>query len=115
MVRQQEILTATQNVDEEGFLLQLETWTKGVAQTLAQGEVTGDLTEEHWKLIDCVRQYYLEFETIPPVRMLVRRTGLPLRQIYELFPNGYAKGICKVAGIPGHILKATRTLNVGGT
>jgi len=114
MTEQQETLTTLGDVDEDGFLLRPETWTKKVAHTLAKKVVLGDLTKEHWKLIDCVRQYYLEFETVPPVRMLVRRTGLPLRRIYELFPDGFAKGVCKVAGIPGHILKATRALNVGG-
>ena len=114
MTKKQETLTTAQTMDEEGFLLQQGTWTKEVAHILAQDEMTEDLTEEHWRLIDCVRQYYLEFETVPPVRMLVRRTGLSLRRIYELFPNGYSKGVCKIAGIPGHILKATCALNVDG-
>jgi len=105
MTKQQETLATVQNVDEEGFLVQQGTWTKAVAQTLAQDEMMGDLTEEHWRLIDCVRQYYLEFETVPPVRMVVRRTSLSLRRIHELFPNGFSKGVCKVAGIPGHIIK----------
>ncbi|MFC1940242.1 TusE/DsrC/DsvC family sulfur relay protein [Chloroflexota bacterium] len=115
MATQHEMPNAIPEVDEDGFLLQPGTWTRKIAQAFVQGKVTGDLTEEHWKLIDCVRQYYLEFETVPPVRMLVRRTGLPMRRIHELFPEGFAKGVCKVAGIPGHILKATRTLNVAGT
>jgi len=95
----------TQEMDEEGFLLQPETWTKKVARTLARGEVYEGLTQDHWKIIDCVRQYYLEFETIPPIRLVVRRTGFSLVCIHELFPNGYAKGVCKVAGIPRNTVR----------
>ena len=102
MTKQRKAQTDTQVVNGEGFLLRPETWAKDVAQTLARGEVSGDLTEEHWKIIDCLRQYYLEFETVPPVRMLVRQTGFSLRRIHELFPNGINKGACRVAGIPRH-------------
>jgi sulfur relay (sulfurtransferase) DsrC/TusE family protein len=41
--------------DMEGFLIQPETWTKAVAELLAQGDVPGKLTEEHWKVLDCLR------------------------------------------------------------
>ena len=102
MRKQQRALTDAQYVDEDGFLLQLKTWTKNVAQTLAQDEVSGDLTEDHWKIIAFLRQYYLEFDTIPPVRTLVRQTGFSLRRIHELFPDGFYRGACKVAGIPKH-------------
>ncbi|MFC1977213.1 TusE/DsrC/DsvC family sulfur relay protein [Chloroflexota bacterium] len=101
MTKQQKTPIVAQLVDEEGFLLQPETWTKRVALTLAQGEVYEGLTQDHWKIVDCVRQYYLEFETIPPIRLVIRRTGFSLACIHQLFPNGYAKGVCKVAGIPG--------------
>ena len=106
MTAKQKTPTPAQIVDEEGFLLQPETWTKRVARTLAQGEVYEGLTQDHWKIIDCVRQYYLEFGTIPPIRLVVRRSGFSLRCIHELFPNGYAKGVCKVAGIDLKTLRA---------
>jgi tRNA 2-thiouridine synthesizing protein E len=32
--------------------------------------------------------------------MVVKKTGIDLKQIYELFPGGPAKGACKVAGLP---------------
>jgi len=112
VTEQQEAVTASQGVDEAGFLLQPEIWTKDIAQSIAQGEVSGGLTKDHWKIIDCLRQYYLEFDTVMPVRMLVRQTGISLRRIQELFPSGFAKGACKVTGIPNHILRATRTLSV---
>jgi tRNA 2-thiouridine synthesizing protein E len=86
--------------DEDGFLLKSETWNKNVAELLAQGEASGGLTEDHWKIIDYLRHYYLEFNSIPPVKMLCKRTGLKYGYICSLFPSGLTRGACKVAGIP---------------
>jgi len=112
MPEQHKAANARQGVDENGFLLQPETWSVSIAQSIAREEVAGDLSDDHWKIIDCLRQYYLEYNTVIPVRMLVQRTGISLHRIQELFPSGFARGACKVAGIPSHILKATRTLSV---
>ena len=87
-------------MDEEGFLRQPEIWNRDVAQLLAQGEVSGDLTEDHWKVIDYLRRYYLEFDGVPPVRMLHRDTGFNLQSIWRLFPCGLTRGACRIAGIP---------------
>ena len=111
MTKKQKTPTIAPIMDEEGFLLQAKTWTKKVACTLAQGQVLEDLTEHHWKVIDCVRQYYFEFGTIPPVRLVVRRTKSSLRLIHELFPYGYAKGVCKVSGIPQNTVKVAPMLS----
>ena len=53
-------------------------------------ETPADLSADRLKVTDCVRQYYREFGTVPPVRMVVRRTGLSLRRLRTLFPEGYA-------------------------
>jgi tRNA 2-thiouridine synthesizing protein E len=86
--------------DEDGFLLKSETWNKNVAELLAQAEASGGLTEDHWKIIDYLRHYYLEFNSVPPVKMLCKRTGLKFGYICKLFPSGLTRGACKVAGIP---------------
>jgi TusE/DsrC/DsvC family sulfur relay protein len=91
--------------DEDGFLSQPEAWTKRVAEVLAKGEVSGELTEEHWKVIEYLRKYYTRFETIPPVKMLCKDTGLKFTHICKLFPSGLAKGACKIAGIPKDTIK----------
>ena len=75
-------------------------WTRDIAQTLAQEEVPGGLTGNHWKIIDYLRQYCLEFGTVPPVRMLRHYTGFNLEYICKLFPSGLTRGACKLAGIP---------------
>ena len=91
--------------DDEGFLLRPETWTKDIATLLAQGEVLEGLTEDHWKVIDYLRNYYVEFKSVPPVRKLCKRTGLKFLYICELFPSGLTRGACKIAGIPRKTIK----------
>jgi tRNA 2-thiouridine synthesizing protein E len=58
------------------------------------------MTEEHWKVVRYLRNYYLEFNIAPMIRKLCKDTGFKLKKIYELFPSGPAKGACKVAGLP---------------
>ena len=87
-------------IDEDGFLQALDKWSKDFAQGLAQEEgIEGDLTEEHWKLIDYLRDYYSEYGIAPMIRKLCKDTGFSLKKVYELFPSGPAKGACKLAGL----------------
>ena len=92
-------------VDEDGFLVETERWSEGIAQILSREEVPKGLTDDHWKIIGYLRRYYLEFGSVPPVRMLSRDTGFSLRSIKGLFPNGLTKGACKIAGIPRSAIK----------
>ncbi|MFC1939338.1 TusE/DsrC/DsvC family sulfur relay protein [Chloroflexota bacterium] len=92
-------------IDEDGFIQEPDKWNKEVAEdvgkieaALAPGE--DHMSEDHWKIVDYLRDYYLQFEIAPPIRMVTRKTGIDLRKIYELFPKGPAAGACKVAGLP---------------
>jgi TusE/DsrC/DsvC family sulfur relay protein len=87
-------------VDEDGFIQDTNKWTEEVAQAFARHEGIGDLTPEHWKVINYLRKYYLEFNTAPMIRKVVKETGFQLKYIYQLFPTGPAKGACKIAGLP---------------
>jgi TusE/DsrC/DsvC family sulfur relay protein len=95
-----EINGRSYEVDEDGFLQEPERWNHEVARDFAVTEAITDLTEEHWKVIDYIRNYFLENNLAPMVRKVCQTTGFPLRHIYELFPSGPAKGACKVAGLP---------------
>ena len=95
----------TPEVDEEGFLTKGETWTEEVARILAQSQIAESLSEDHWRVINYMRQYYEEFKSVPPVRKLSRDTGISLRQLKVLFPEGLTKGACRIAGIPRHVIR----------
>ena len=88
------------DIDEDGFIQEPDKWSKGVAEDLAKTENVSSMSEEHWKLVNYLRDYFIKFGMAPPIRMVVKQTGLDLKKIYQLFPGGPAKGACKVAGLP---------------
>jgi dissimilatory sulfite reductase related protein len=87
-------------IDEDGFIQDPNAWDKAVAEDLAKTEGVTAMGEEHWKLVNYLRDYYMKFQIAPMVRKLCKETGLDLKKVYELFPSGPAKGACKVAGLP---------------
>ena len=87
-------------IDEDGFIQEPEKWNEKMAEDLAKTEEAYPLNEDAWKVVNFLRNYYLEFEIAPPIRILCKTTGFNLKQIYEMFPSGPAKGGCKVAGLP---------------
>ena len=87
-------------IDEDGFIQDPDQWDEAVAASLAKTEGVDELTEKHWKLVNYLREYYLEFNMAPMIRKLCKATGFKLKEIYDLFPSGPAKGACKVAGLP---------------
>ncbi len=87
-------------VDEHGFMAQPEAWNDEVARALATTEGVTAMTEEHWKIVRYLRDYWLQFGIAPMVRKLCKETGFQLKHVYELFPSGPANGACKVAGLP---------------
>ncbi|CAK8721714.1 Sulfite reductase, dissimilatory-type subunit gamma [Candidatus Electronema halotolerans] len=91
----------TYDVDEDGFLLNgSESWDEDWVDYVKGIEGIGELTEEHKKVIDALKEYYQKNGIAPMVRILSKTTGFPLKRIYELFPSGPGKGACKMAGLP---------------
>ena len=91
------------DMDEEGYLVDPSTWNEEVANIFATKENI-QLTEDHWDAICFMRQYYLERQVAPDVRHvtkhLAQRLGPGSRNIvFELFPYGYVKQACKIAGM----------------
>jgi len=87
-------------VDEDGFMLNPDEWNEEVAKALATTEGVDQLTEDHWKVVKYLREYFTQFGVAPMIRKLCKETGYSLKEIYELYPSGPAKGACKVAGLP---------------
>lgn len=87
-------------LDEDGFLMDPADWAENLVEYFAKQEDVSELTEKHWKVINYLRDYFKKFEVAPMVRKLCKETGFTLKEIYELFPTGPAKGACKLAGLP---------------
>lgn len=87
-------------VDGDGFLANPEIWDKGVAELIAKYDGITELNEKHWSIVNIIRSNYEEKGMAPMIRTICKETGLRLREIYELFPLGPARGACRVAGLP---------------
>ena len=95
-----EIAGNTFELDDDGFLQEPAKWNEEIALKLAVQEGINDLTDEHWKVINYLRNYYLENGIAPMVRKLTNETGIKLKKMYELFPQGPANSAFKWAGLP---------------
>jgi TusE/DsrC/DsvC family sulfur relay protein len=87
-------------VNEEGFLTDPSQWTEEIAVELGRREGIDPLTDRHWVVIRFMRAEYEAKGTGPTVRVLGKTSGVPVKELYQLFPKGPAKLAAKVAGIP---------------
>ena len=87
-------------LNPDGFFAHPEQWSEDMVPELARREGIEELTEAHWKVIRLMRSEYLEKGTGPTVRALGKSSGVPIKELYQLFPKGPAKIAAKIAGIP---------------
>ncbi|MCX6256357.1 MAG: TusE/DsrC/DsvC family sulfur relay protein [Bacteroidia bacterium] len=87
-------------IDGDGFLLTPDIWNDEVARLFAGYDGITELNEKHWAIVRIIRKSWEETGMAPMIRVICQQTGLKLREIYELFPLGPARGACRVAGLP---------------
>jgi len=93
-------------VDKDGFLKDLSLWSPDLACSLAQQEGI-ELTQDHFEIIDVLREFYYEHQVAPSNRPFVKLIKTKLgadkgNSIYlmQLFPESPAKIAAKIAGLP---------------
>ena len=94
------IAGTTVEVDAEGFLQDPTWWNEEVAMELARASGIPALTDRHWQVIKFMRQRYLTTGAAPSIRSLGKESGVPVKELYQLFPKGPAKLAAKIGGIP---------------
>ena len=92
--------------DSEGYLKETTQCNEAMSEVIA-GQEGITLSVEHWEVVRFVREFYLEFNTSPAIRMLVKAMANKFgeekgnsRYLYRLFPKGPAKQATKIAGLP---------------
>ena len=92
--------------DADGYLKDSAQWSEPMAVVIAENEGI-ILSPEPWEVVRFVRDFYLEFNTSPAIRMLVKAMANKFgeekgnsRYLYRLFPKGPAKQATKIAGLP---------------
>ena len=86
--------------DPDGFFVHPEQWTETMAPEIARENGISELTDRHWQVVNFMRRAYLENGTAPSIRTLGKASGVPIKELYQLFPKGPAKLAAKIAGIP---------------
>jgi len=87
-------------VNDEGFFENPDEWNEEMAPEIGRAEGIDKLSEDHWRVIKFMRAEYAEKGTGPTVRVLGKTSGVPIKELYQLFPKGPAKVAAKIAGIP---------------
>ena len=87
------------DVDAEGFMTDHTQWNAEIAAVLAEEEGIGALTDRHFAVIDFMRKEFEEKGTGPSIRRLTKESGVPTKELYQLFPGGPAKKAARIAGI----------------
>ena len=89
-------------VDDEGYLVDPASWSEAAALALARQEGVA-LTEAHWAVIGFMRDYYEQHRVAPDARFVIRfladSRGADRNELFRLFPYGYVKQACKIAGM----------------
>lgn len=90
----------------QGYLTHPQDWSEWIAVEIARLEGL-TLSEAHWRVIYFLRAFYLQYNTSPAVRMLVKAMAQAYgeeignsRYLFRLFPDGPAKQATKIAGLP---------------
>jgi dissimilatory sulfite reductase related protein len=94
------IAEAPVDVDAEGFMTNAEQWNDQIARTIASENGIPALTERHWLVVHFMRERYLATGNAPSIRSLGKESGVPIKELYQLFPKGPAKLAAKIGGIP---------------
>lgn len=92
--------------DEEGYLTDINLWNPELAVLIADSENI-EMSDDHWEIVNFLRNYYEEYQIAPAVRILTKAVKKTLgaekgnsNYLYELFPYGPAKQAVKIAGLP---------------
>ena len=94
------IADAPVDVDAEGFLTDAGQWNETIGEAIARDNGVGELTERHWLVVRFMRDRYLATGSAPSIRALGKESGVPIKELYQLFPKGPAKLAAKIGGIP---------------
>jgi dissimilatory sulfite reductase related protein len=91
---------AAVETDAEGFLTKPAQWSEELAERIADANGVPQLTDRHWLVVRFMRDRYLATGTAPSIRSLGKESGVPIKELYQLFPKGPAKLAAKIGGIP---------------
>ena len=91
--------TSAVHVDAEGFLTEYDEWDEQLGKELAEA-IGIELTDAHWVPIRFLRDDFPQQGEAATLRRVSTQTGIPVKQLFALFPSKPAKKMAYVAGLP---------------
>lgn len=85
--------------DGDGYLESMDDWTPEIGQAMAAADGI-EMTDEKWAQILRAREYYDEFQSVPPIRKFAKFLDLDQKEIFDLWMTGPMKPITKYGGLP---------------
>ena len=88
------------DTDDQNFLIDYKTWEKDFATGMAYelGMVEG-LTDRHWEVIRYIQEAFEKTGHRPSLYETCRAMALNANGLRALFPTGYLRGACLIAGV----------------
>jgi len=95
------VLKSEYELTEAGYLESFDRWDERFAQIVAgECQIPDGLTEKHWQVVRYLREYFSITKNIPTVFEACKANGIEMGELRELFPGGYRRGACRIAGLP---------------
>ena len=85
-------------LDEDGYLLDIDEWDVCVAERLAENEGI-ELEADFWKLITAIRLHYERYNEAPLCRDILQDAGFTKEEVYGMFSGGHRTAY-RLAGLP---------------
>ena len=89
----------TITVDDDGHMTDIDQWDEDVAKGLA-ADMELELTDEHWKVINFIRDEYKKSGTTATLRKIGKQSGVDIKGLYQLFPEKPLRKSSTLAGLP---------------
>lgn len=85
--------------DGDGYLLNMNDWTPEIGRLMAETD-NYELDDKKWEQILLAREYYEEFNTVPPIRKFAKYIKQDKKALFDLWLTGPMKPITKYGGLP---------------
>jgi len=91
--------TSQIHVEAEGFLTDYDEWSQDLATQLA-AQIGIELTDAHVRVLTFLRSDYAEQGETATLRRVSTQAGIPVKELFSLFPGKPAKKMAYIAGLP---------------
>ena len=102
-----EINGKTIETTENGYLVDLNEWNEDVAKEIAKIDGLSELTEQHWDVMNYLRDEYINNNGNQPndrnmIKAMSEKWGRKVtsKELYDLFPGKPSKQAGQIAGLP---------------